>query len=127
MNQVFLLGRLTADPQMKKISDHDFVDCQVAVKRKYRNADGEYESDFIRCVAWNKTAELIGRMKKGEQIALVGSLQVRKYEDQQGNKKTMTEILVDEIDFIGQKLKENPEQVSILQPLDDDMSEGLPF
>lgn len=125
MNQVFLLGRLTADPQMKKISDHDFVDCQVAVKRKYKNADGEYESDFIRCVAWNKTAELIGRMKKGEQIALVGSLQVRKYEDQQGNKKTMTEILVDEIDFIGQKLKENQEQVSILQPLDDDSS--LPF
>mgnify|MGYP003290840533 CR=1 FL=1 len=124
MNKVILIGNLTAKPQLKSVGEHTLVDFQVASKRKFKNADGEYDTDFISCVAWNKTAELISKMEKGEKIAFVGTLQVRNYEDQQGNKRTRTEVLVEELDFVsGAKPKQQEEQITLTE-IDES---SLPF
>lgn len=126
-NLVILMGRLTADPKKMKLSDHDFVSFTLAVKRKYKNADGEYATDFINCVAWEKKAELLGKLTKGEQIAITGSLQTRNYDDKDGNKKFVVEVVVDAVDFMGAKKSEPKEEQSTLTEIFDDDSSSLPF
>lgn len=105
MNTVQLLGRLTRDPEMKETASGVAVaKFSIAVNRRFKNADGEYETDFISCTAWRNTAEFLCKyFQKGSQIAVVGSIQTQKYTDEDGNKKTSTGVVVDEVYFAGAK------------------------
>lgn len=105
MNKVVLMGRLIRDPEMKQTrSGVAVAKFAIAVSRRFKNADGEYETDFINCTAWRNTAEFVCKyFSKGSQIAVVGSIQTQKYTDEDGNKRTATGVVVDEVHFSGSK------------------------
>lgn len=105
MNKVVLLGRLTKDPELTMTPSNVAV-CKftIAVNRKFKNANGEYEADFLNCVAWRKTGEFIAQyFAKGQMICADGSVQTRNYTDKEGNKRYITEIIIDGADFCGSK------------------------
>ena len=102
MNKVFLIGNLTRDPELTETSSGIAV-CRfsIAVRCDYKNADGEYDTDFFNCQAWRGTAEAIGRYtRKGNKLAVSGSLQNRSYEDRNGEKRTVTEVQVQDVEFL---------------------------
>ena len=104
MNSWQGMGRLTKDPEVK-IVGNDMKVCTftVAINRKFVK-DGERQADFINCVAWRKTADFIETyFRKGNMIALEGSIQTRLWEDNDGKKRYATEILVDQVHFCGSK------------------------
>lgn len=107
MNKCSLIGRMTKDPEVKRTqSGNSVCSFTVAVDRKYKDANGQRQTDFISCTAWRQVADIIGQyFHKGSKIGLTGSLQTRSYEDQSGRKVTVTEVLVEEIDFIEPKQK----------------------
>lgn len=105
MNKALLIGRLTRDPELRSTSTGRNV-CQfsIAVNRNFTNANGERESDFINCVVWDKQAEnLVKYQKKGNQIAVDGRIQTRNYEDKDGKRVYVTEILANNISFLDSK------------------------
>ena len=133
INKVILQGRITAQPELKytQTSSKPVVSFTLAVDRSYKQENGP-SADFINCVAWNKTAEFISQyFNKGQEMVAVGAIQVRTYTDQQGVKKYVTEVKVDEVSFCGPKQQQGePEAPSYSQPdsfapvADDD---DLPF
>ena len=105
MNKAILIGRLTKDPELRTTPTGRNV-CQfsIAVSRTYTNANGEREADFINCVVWDKQAEnLVKYQKKGNQIAVDGRIQTRNYDDKDGKKVYVTEILASNISFLDSK------------------------
>ena len=105
MNKVILIGRLTKDPEVKNNSSQvQFCNFTIAVDRRFKDNNGQRQADFINCVAWRQTATFIGSyFRKGSKVAVVGSLQSRSYEDQSGQKRYATEVVVDEIEFMDSK------------------------
>ncbi len=102
MNVVCLMGRLTADPELKTTPDGvSVVSFRLAVNRDYKNPDGTYPADFINCVAWRQKAEFICKyFVKGDLIGVAGSLQSRQYTDKEtGKNRTAFEVLVNDADF----------------------------
>ena len=101
MNSICLMGRLTGDPELKTTqSGVSVTSFSVAVDRAYRSKDQERQTDFINCVAWRNTAEFISRyFRKGQRIALQGSLQSRKYTANDGSQRTVYEVVVDNAFF----------------------------
>lgn len=131
LNQVTIMGRLSADPELRATGNNVSV-CSftVACDRDYKARDAERETDWIDCVAWRKTAEFISRnFFKGQAIAISGRLQTRTYEDKQGNKRKATEILAESAYFCGKKDAPNESPTysaaSTFEELDD--SDELPF
>ena len=105
MNKALLIGRLTKDPELRATPTGRNV-CQfsIAVNRNFTNANGEREADFINCVVWDKQAEnLVKYQKKGNQIAVDGRIQTRNYEDKDGKRVYVTEILANNISFLDSK------------------------
>lgn len=105
MNKAILIGRLTKDPELRSTPTGRNV-CQfsIAVNRTYTNASGEREADFINCVVWDKQAENLAKyQKKGNQIAVEGRIQTRNYDDKDGKKVYVTEILASNISFLDAK------------------------
>ena len=102
MNKVILMGRLTKDPEVKTTgSNIPVCSFTVACDRRFKSQNGERQSDFISCVAWRQQATLLGNyFHKGSRIAVVGSLQSRSYDHQNGQKRYVTEVVVDEIEFV---------------------------
>ena len=98
MNKVMLVGRLTKDPEVKNTSSNvPFCNFTIAVDRKFKDGNGQRQADFINCVAWRQTASFIGSyFHKGSRIGLVGSIQTRNFEDNSGQKRYVTEVVVDE-------------------------------
>lgn len=105
MNSICLMGRLTGDPELKTTqSGVSVTSFSVAVDRAYRSKDQERQTDFINCVAWRNTAEFISRyFRKGQRIALQGSLQSRKYTANDGSQRTVYEVVVDNAFFCESK------------------------
>ncbi len=105
MNKVILIGRLTKDPELKTTaSGIASTNFSVAVQRNFTNQNGEREADFINCVAWRKQAENIAKYcNKGSQVAVDGRIQVRSYDGQDGTKKYVTEVVADNVTFLGSK------------------------
>lgn len=99
MNNINLFGRLTKDPETKAIGEDKMVaSFTLAVNRNYKNDKGKIEADFINCTAWNKTAEILTLyVKKGHRLGVTGRLQVRSYDDEQGNKKWITDVVAEKI------------------------------
>ena len=105
MNKAILIGRLTRDPELRTTPTGRNV-CQfsVAVNRTFTNANGEREADFINCVVWDKQAENLSKyQKKGNQIAVEGRIQTRNYDDKDGKRVYVTEILATNISFLDAK------------------------
>ena len=105
MNTVVLMGRLTKNPELRQTqSGTDVTQFTIAVNRRYKDANGEYPTDFINCVAWRQTAGFISKyFAKGAMIAVTGTLQTRKYTDKQGAERMATEVVVDNAEFTGEK------------------------
>lgn len=101
MNLVILTGRLTADPELKYTqSGKAFAKFTLAVNRTF----SKEQTDFINCVAWDKRAEIIAEyLRKGNMTGVQGRLSVRNYEDENGQKKKITEVIVDSIEFLESK------------------------
>ena len=105
MNKVILIGRLTKDPE-RTTTQNDVKRCgfTLAVDRRFPDKDGNRQADFPTCVAWRQTAEFIAKyFSRGKKIAVVGSLQTRSYDAQDGTKKYVTEVNVDEAEFVEPK------------------------
>lgn len=102
MNKVELVGRLTKDPEVKMTTNQTpYCNFTIAVDRRFKDANGQRQADFISCVAWRQTASFIQKyFRKGNKIGLVGSIQTRSYEDKNGQKRFITEVVVDEAEFV---------------------------
>ncbi len=105
MNKVILIGRLTRDPEMRTTpSGVATTSFSIAVQRNYANAQGDREADFINCVAWRKQAENIAKYcTKGSQVAVDGRIQTRNYDAQDGAKRYVTEVIADNVTFLGSR------------------------
>lgn len=105
MNKVILVGNLAADPEIK--TTQSGVNCasfRVAVQRRFANSQGVREADFISCAAWRQTADFVGRyFHKGSKIGIIGTLQTRSYQAQDGTKRYATDVVVDEVEFVQSK------------------------
>ena len=118
MNKVILKGRLTKSPELKYINENMSVtNFSVAVDRKVK-AGEEKKTDFINCTAWNKQGEFIEKyFSKGQEIAIVGRLEVNNYE-KDGERKTSVYVVVEEVEFVGSKKKEQKEDVENVEDLE---------
>jgi single-strand DNA-binding protein len=117
MNKVILVGRLARDPELRTTgSGKSVATFSLAVDRRYK-AEGQPTADFFNIVAWGKQAETICQyLSKGRQIALTGRLQSRSYDAQDGSKRYVTEVVLEEFDFIGSKNDSAPQNS---QPQED--------
>lgn len=105
MNKVILMGRLTKDVEMRQTPNGvSLARFSIAVTRRFKNSNGEYDADFINCIAWRKTGEFIARyFQKGSMMAVVGSIQTRSWDGNDGKKQYAAEVIVDEAYFTGSK------------------------
>ena len=105
MNKVILIGNLTRDPELTETPNGTSV-CRfsIAVQRDYAGNDGNRETDFFNITVWNRRAENCGKyLKKGNKVAIVGSIQTRSYEDKDGIKRNVTDIVANEVEFLTPK------------------------
>ena len=140
MNKVILVGNLTKDPELSTTnSGINYCRFTVAVQRRFNNAQGEKEADFIPVVVWRAQAENCHKyLKKGSKAGVVGTIQTRSYDAQDGSKRYVTEVLADEVEFLssrgagggsndsdgGAKNTNTDNDVTDLQPIEDDT---MPF
>ena len=104
LNKVMLLGRLVKDPEIKSTANNTIVaSFSLAVGRSYKK-EGQPDADFINIVAWGKTAEFVGKyFVKGQQVCVCGRLQTRNYDDKEGRKVYVTEVVAEEVHFADSK------------------------
>lgn len=102
MNKVQIIGRLTKDPEVKLTQNQTpYCNFTIAVDRRFKDANGQRQADFINCVAWRQTATFIQKyFRKGSRIGICGSIQTRNYEDQNGQKHYVTEVIAEEAEFV---------------------------
>ena len=105
MNKAILVGNLTRDPETRTTPSG--VSCTtftVACQRRFANQQGVREADFINCVAWRQTADFVARyFSKGSRIGVEGTIQTRSYDAQDGSKRYVTEVVVDNVEFVGSR------------------------
>lgn len=129
INKVILGGRLTATPELKTTqSGKSVCSFSLAVNRRVSQ---EQQADFINCTAWGKTAEFISKyFRKGSSLCIVGNIQVRNWQDQNGNKRYATEVIVDEALFVDGKNEvasaEKADEPNFVEVDPDDL-DSLPF
>ena len=125
MNKTILIGRVTKDIELKATaSGKSVATFTLAVNRDYKNADGNYDADFINCVAYEQRAETISKyVKKGDKFCVTGRISTRTYDKQDGSKAYVTEVIVDGFEFVESK-KDKPEETSHLEPVE---AEDIPF
>lgn len=138
MNFVSMCGRLTKDVELRQTNSGVAVaSFAIAVDRRTKNAEGRREADFFDCVAWRQTAEFIKNyFGKGRKILLTGSLQNREYTAQDGTKRRITEIIVDQVEFADSRQdaqgiqldqQEKPAPAQFTEVTDDELEDSLPF
>lgn len=108
INQVTLVGRLTKNPELRITPEGTSVtNVILAVTRNYKNQAGEYEADFVQCTFWKKTAENTAHYcRKGSLIGIIGRIQTRNYENQEGKKVYVTEVIAESVRFLEPKKSE---------------------
>ena len=106
-NIVFLIGRLVSDPELKKSEkEKDYSTVTLAVQRSFKNSNGIYETDFIRCKLWNGIATNVHEYcKKGDLVGVKGRIQIRTYQENEET-KYITEIIADKVSFLSSKKTE---------------------
>lgn len=132
MNKFFAIGNLTRDPELSETNSGIAV-CRfsVAVNRR-RMGDGEQQTDFFNVTAWRGLAETVARYcKKGNKVAVSGAIQIRQYEDRDGQKRTSVDVIADEVEFLtpksgdGENSAPASKKKPALEPFDDD--DDIPF
>ena len=123
LNRIVIIGRLTRDPEMRQTPSGTAV-CTftLAVDRSFKSANGERETDFIPVVAWRQLGENCAQyLAKGKLAAVDGRLQLRRYEDKDGSKRTAAEVVADNVRFLSPKSEPNVDDgdVTLAPPLDD--------
>lgn len=132
MNKVILIGNLTKDPELSETSSGvSYCKFSIAVNRPFANSDGERETDFFNITTWRGQAETCAKyLTKGKKVCVVGSLQNREYTDKNNVKRTATDVIASEIEFLsprqedGGKTAQKAEERPQLEEYDDD---DLPF
>lgn len=141
MNRVMLIGNLAKDPELTTTNNGvSLCKFTIAVPRRFAGTDGEREADFLPIIVWRGQADNCYKyLKKGSKAAISGSVQTRSYEGQDGTRRYMTEIVADEVEFLGTRPSDvedddgtprRPQNedkksvVSTFEPIDDD---NLPF
>ena len=128
MNTVQILGNLTRDPEVRYTQSGKAVATfNVAATNTFTSSDGETKEQtaFINCVAWGKTGEAVGSCKKGERLLVNGRIQTRSYEDSNGQKKYITEVVAN---FVGRKLEGEFDGGSNFDSFENnDVHENVPF
>ena len=132
LNKIFLMGRLTRDPELRKTGNGTAVTSfTLAVDRDYKPQDGERETDFIDVVAWRGTAEFVRKyFTKGRMAVVDGRLQVRDWKDKDGAKRRSTEVIADNVYFGDSKRSESGTQeapAGEFQEVPDEEKGELPF
>lgn len=143
MNKVELVGRLTRDPEVRYStgeSANAIARFSVAVNRRFKNADGNYDADFINCIAFGKSAEFVEKyFKKGMAIGLTGRIQTGSYTNKDGQKVYTTDVVVEETEFVESKNASSNGDASASRPtpsnnsgdgfmnIPDGIDEELPF
>lgn len=136
MNKSLLSGRICTDVELKNTASGVSVcSFRIAVNRRFKNSEGNYDADFIPCVAWRSNAEFISKyFKKGDPIELCGSIQTRNYE-KDGQKVYVTEVAVDESGFVLSKKQDSTSETELpgmpqnegFVPMPDNVDDDLPF
>lgn len=134
MNKVFLIGNLTRDPELSETSN-GIAYCRFSIAVNKTSSDGERTADYFNITTWRGQAENCGKyLAKGRKVAIVGSLQNRSYEDKDGNKRTVTDIVANEVEFLSATNSssnyENSPQVQLissLAKLEEIEDDDLPF
>ena len=143
MNKCIFVGNLTRDPEMGSTSSGiSYCRFSIAVNRTYSNANGEHEADFINIVTWRGLADNCGKyLQKGSKVCVCGQLQTRTYEGNDGSKRYSTEIVADDVEFIGSRAAQSGDEsvpaapaqnrggnkkVSELKPIETD-EDDFPF
>ena len=106
MNKVILMGRLTKDPEVRYTQTNNTLvsSFSIAVNRRFNRPGEERQADFINVVAWSKLGEFCSKyFKKGQQVGVIGRIQTRTWEDEQGQKRYVTEVVADNVEFIGSR------------------------
>ena len=127
MNKAILMGRLTKDPETRYTQNNNtqVTSFTLAVPRRFKQ-EGQPSADFINIIAWSKTAEFVSKyFKKGQQVGVIGRIQTRNYDDENGQKHYITEIVAEEVYFADTKKEENtPVEENQFEITSDD---DLPF
>lgn len=112
MNKAFVMGRLTADPDLRHTQSGVAVATfRLAVSRDFKDKDGERKADFFNVVCWRATAEFVSKwIAKGNMVVVVGRLQNRDYTDKDGNKRTITEIISENVYPAESRKRDDTEQ-----------------
>ena len=131
MNKAMLIGNLTRDPELKTINNGASVcSFSIAVNRRFTQADGSRATDFFNITAWRALGENCAKfLKKGSKVGIIGEIQTRTYEAQDGSKRYVTEIVADEVEFLSPKQSDGQMGGGVpdapdMQPIADD---NLPF
>jgi len=131
LNKVILIGRLTADPELRYTANGKGVATfTLAADRQYQNQQGKRETDFIRIVVWNKLAEICANnLGKGRLVAVEGRLQIRNYDDKDGNKRQIAEVVAENVRFLDWPKDAPAEQGKSFEESVNDLfgGEDLPF
>jgi len=128
MNKCELVGRLTKEPEIKLTQNQTpYCNFTIAVDRRFKDAAGQRQADFINCVAWKQTATFIQQyFHKGHRIGIVGSIQTRSYEGNDGAKHFVTEVIADEAEFVESQPSTPREQTAQTQAAPEEPG-PLPF
>lgn len=130
LNKIFIMGRLTRDPELRRTQGGNAVTSfALAVDRDFKSADGTKETDFIDVVAWRNTAEFAAKyFTKGRMAVVEGRLQMRDWTDKEGNKRRSAEVVADNIYFGDSKREDAPvgNSAPTFEEIEDDGGD-LPF
>ncbi len=112
INRAVLVGRLTKDPELRRTANDIAVTTfTLAINRPFTSQSGDREADFIQCVAWRRQAETVEKfLSKGSLVGVEGRIQSRSYDDQDGNRKYITEIVCDSVQFLDTKPSSDTDQ-----------------
>lgn len=129
MNKVFLIGRLTKDPELRYTSTNTAAaSFTVAVNRNFTNQNGEREADFINVVVWRKQAENVKQyLTKGSQVAIDGRIQTRSYDAQDGTKRYVTEVVADNVQFLDSRSASSSGMTSTASPMPSANTNPSPY
>ena len=110
MNKAFLIGNLTRDPELRTLpSGVSVCTFTIAINRKFVNQQGVREADFLNIVAWRQLGETCARyLSKGRKVGVTGSIQTRSYDAQDGSKRYVTEVVADNVEFLGSQQADRP-------------------
>ncbi len=111
INQVTLVGRLTRDPELKLTQEGiPWTNVTLAVNRNYRSSNGNIEADFVQCTLWRRAAEnTVQYCQKGSVLGILGRIHTRNYENGEGKKVYVTEVIADQVRFLSSKKTEEKE------------------